>query len=104
MIVYAAIIGSAITYIPMALLPPIGVFIAFVCGLGWGPMQPLLTTIVWDLDSIASTRSHASAGRDEEQSMSAGAALLPLRIVARRWGRWDEHHPYRCSGAVILRR
>ena len=47
-IVYAALFGSALTYIPIALLPPIGVFIAFafLCGLTWGPMQPLLTTIV----------------------------------------------------------
>ena len=32
----------------MALLPPIGIFVtfAFLCGLTWGPMQPLLTTIV----------------------------------------------------------
>lgn len=47
-IVYAALVGSALTYIPMALLPPIGVFVtfAFLCGLAWGPMQPLLTTIV----------------------------------------------------------
>jgi MFS family permease len=47
-IVYAALFGSAITYIPIALLPPIGPFIAFafLCGLTWGPMQPLLTTIV----------------------------------------------------------
>jgi MFS family permease len=47
-IVYAALFGSALTYIPIALLPPIGLFIAFafLCGLTWGPMQPLLTTIV----------------------------------------------------------
>jgi len=47
-IVYAALIGTAVTYIPMALLPPIGIFVtfAFLCGLTWGPMQPLLTTIV----------------------------------------------------------
>lgn len=47
-IVYAALVGSALSYIPMALLPPIGVFVtfAFLCGLAWGPMQPLLTTIV----------------------------------------------------------
>ena len=47
-IVYGALIGTAVTYIPMALLPPIGIFItfAFLCGLTWGPMQPLLTTIV----------------------------------------------------------
>lgn len=47
-IVYVALIGTSLTYIPMALLPPIGIFItfAFLCGLTWGPMQPLLTTIV----------------------------------------------------------
>jgi MFS family permease len=47
-IVYVALIGTAVTYFPMALLPPIGIFItfAFLCGLTWGPMQPLLTTIV----------------------------------------------------------
>lgn len=47
-IVYLALCGTALTYIPMALLPPIGLFItfAFFCGLTWGPMQPLLTTIV----------------------------------------------------------
>jgi len=47
-IVYAALIGTAVTYIPMALLPPLGIFatFAFLCGLTWGPMQPLLTTIV----------------------------------------------------------
>jgi MFS family permease len=47
-IVYVALVGTAVTYIPMALLPPIGIFVtfAFLCGLTWGPMQPLLTTIV----------------------------------------------------------
>jgi MFS family permease len=47
-IVYLALTGTALTYIPMALLPPLGIFItfAFLCGFTWGPMQPLLTTIV----------------------------------------------------------
>ncbi len=47
-IVYLALCGTALTYIPMALLPPIGIFVtfAFLTGLTWGPMQPLLTTIV----------------------------------------------------------
>jgi MFS family permease len=47
-IVYLALSGTALTYIPIALLPPIGIFVtfAFLCGLTWGPMQPLLTTIV----------------------------------------------------------
>lgn len=49
-IVRAALLGTALTYIPMALLPPIGIFVtfAFLCGLTWGPMQPLLNTIVQD--------------------------------------------------------
>jgi MFS family permease len=47
-IVYGALIGTSMTFIPMAFLPPIGIFMtfAFVFGLAWGPMQPLLTTIV----------------------------------------------------------
>ncbi|MBU3751683.1 MAG: MFS transporter, partial [Mycobacterium sp.] len=47
-IVRIALLGTAVTYIPMALLPPIGVFVtfAFLCGLTWGPIQPLLTTLV----------------------------------------------------------
>jgi MFS family permease len=47
-IVYLALCGTALTFIPMALLPPIGIFVtfAFLFGLTWGPMQPLLTTIV----------------------------------------------------------
>lgn len=47
-IFFLALTGTALTYVPMALLPPIGVFVtfAFLTGLAWGPMQPLLTTIV----------------------------------------------------------
>ncbi|MEX1209721.1 MAG: MFS transporter [Candidatus Nanopelagicales bacterium] len=47
-IVYIALIGTSVTFIPIAFLPPLGVLtlFAFLFGLMWGPMQPLLTTIV----------------------------------------------------------
>jgi MFS family permease len=47
-IVYVALIGTSVTFIPIAFLPPMGVLtlFAFLFGLMWGPMQPLLTTIV----------------------------------------------------------
>lgn len=43
-----AMIGTAIGIVPMALLPglPIMVTFAFILGLSWGPMQPLLNTLV----------------------------------------------------------
>lgn len=43
-----ALIGTAIGIVPMALLPglPIMVTFAFILGLSWGPMQPLLNTLV----------------------------------------------------------
>jgi predicted MFS family arabinose efflux permease len=47
-IVYVALIGTSVTFIPIAFLPPMGILtlFAFLFGLMWGPMQPLLTTIV----------------------------------------------------------
>ena len=47
-IVYVALIGTSVTFFPIALLPPMGILtsFAFLFGLMWGPMQPLLTTIV----------------------------------------------------------
>lgn len=43
-----ALIGTAIGIVPMALLPslPLMVTFAFILGLSWGPMQPLLNTLV----------------------------------------------------------
>jgi len=40
--------GTAIAIIPMALLPPLGVLVAagFALGLAWGPMEPLLSSMV----------------------------------------------------------
>lgn len=47
-IVYVALLGTSVTFFPIALLPPMGILtsFAFLFGLMWGPMQPLLTTIV----------------------------------------------------------
>jgi MFS family permease len=47
-IIRAALIGTAIGVIPMAFLPalPLFVFFGVVLGLSWGPMQPLLNTLV----------------------------------------------------------
>lgn len=43
-----ALIGTAIGIVPMALLPslPLMTSCAFILGLSWGPMQPLLNTLV----------------------------------------------------------
>ena len=40
--------GTAVAIIPMALLPPLGVLVAagFALGLAWGPMEPLLSSMV----------------------------------------------------------
>jgi MFS family permease len=43
-----ALIGTMVAIAPLALLPPLPIMMvaAFVLGLSWGPMNPLLTTIV----------------------------------------------------------
>ena len=47
-IIRIALLGTALGVIPMAFLPalPILVFFAFILGISWGPMQPLLNTLV----------------------------------------------------------
>lgn len=47
-IIRMALLGTALGVIPMAFLPalPILVFFGFVLGISWGPMQPLLNTLV----------------------------------------------------------
>jgi len=44
----AVLVGTVVAYLPIALLPPLGLMIvsAFVLGLAWGPMQPLMNTVV----------------------------------------------------------
>jgi MFS family permease len=47
-IITIALLGTAIGVIPMAFLPPLWVLaiFGFILGLSWGPMQPLLNTLV----------------------------------------------------------
>ncbi|MEC7590551.1 MAG: MFS transporter, partial [Actinomycetota bacterium] len=47
-IIRAALIGTAISVIPMSFLPPLPLLVVFglVLGLSWGPMEPLLNTLV----------------------------------------------------------
>ncbi len=42
------LIGTMVSIVPLALLPPLPIMVgaAFLLGLAWGPMNPLLTTIV----------------------------------------------------------
>lgn len=47
-IITIALLGTALGVIPMALLPPLWILavFGFILGLSWGPMQPLLNTLV----------------------------------------------------------
>jgi MFS family permease len=44
----AVLVGTIICYLPIALLPPLPLMVAagFAIGLAWGPMQPLMNTVV----------------------------------------------------------
>ena len=44
----AVLIGTMVAIIPLALLPPLPIMVlaGFLLGLSWGPMQPLLNTVV----------------------------------------------------------
>ena len=47
-LVRATLIGTAVSIIPMALLPPLPLFLlaAFLLGLSWGPFNPLETSLI----------------------------------------------------------
>lgn len=47
-IITIALLGTALGVLPMALLPPLWILavFGFILGLSWGPMQPLLNTLV----------------------------------------------------------
>lgn len=47
-IITIALLGTALGVIPLALLPPLWILavFGFILGLSWGPMQPLLNTLV----------------------------------------------------------
>jgi MFS family permease len=44
------ILLTAISYVPLAFLPPVAVMVlpAFLLGLAWGPLEPLLNSLVQD--------------------------------------------------------
>lgn len=44
----AVLVGTIVFYLPIALLPPLPLMVAagFAIGLAWGPMQPLMNTVV----------------------------------------------------------
>jgi MFS family permease len=44
----AVLVGTIVCYLPIALLPPLPLMVAagFAIGLAWGPMQPLMNTVV----------------------------------------------------------
>jgi MFS family permease len=47
-LVRATLIGTAVSIVPMALLPPLPLFLlaAFLLGLSWGPFNPLETSLI----------------------------------------------------------
>jgi len=47
-IVIGALAATSIAMIPMTFFPPIGLFVlsGFILGLGWGPMNPLMNSLV----------------------------------------------------------
>ena len=47
-IVIGALLATSIAMIPMTFFPPIGLFVVsgFLLGLGWGPMNPLMNSLV----------------------------------------------------------
>jgi MFS family permease len=47
-IVIGALVATSIAMIPMTFFPPIGLFVlaGFLLGLGWGPMNPLMNSLV----------------------------------------------------------
>ena len=73
-----ALLGTAVAYIPMALLPPLPVLAVagFTLGLAWGPMQPLMTTLIQNrVDPDAQ-------GRVFGIQLSLFSALPPMSMLA----------------------
>jgi MFS family permease len=86
-IITIALLGTALGVIPMAFLPPLWVLaiFGFVLGLSWGPMQPLLNTLV-------QTRIPADEqGRVFSVQLTAFYVFPPLAMLAtgaasEEWG------------------
>lgn len=82
MLVRCIMIGTSMSMLPMALLPPLPVMVAFafLLGLSWGPFDPLMNTLV-------QTRIPADEhGRVYGAQMSGFYAAPPLGMVVAGFG------------------
>jgi len=80
-LVRVVMIGTAVSIIPMALLPPIAILSvsAFALGLFWGPFNPLITSLIQE-------RIHESEqGRVFGVQLSTFYAAPPLGMVLAGW-------------------
>jgi predicted MFS family arabinose efflux permease len=86
-IIRLALAGTALAMVPMALLPglPLLVAAALVLGLSWGPMQPLLNTVVQERIPAQ------EQGRVFSVQLTAfyvfpPVAMLLTGVASERWG------------------
>ncbi len=86
-IVYAALIGTSLTFIPIAFLPPLPIFVmfAFLCGLTWGPMQPLLNTIV-QIRIAPDAQGRVYGVQTSAFYVAPPAAMFLSGVLAERFG------------------
>lgn len=86
-LVNVAVVGVAVAYIPMALLPPVGVMatFGFLCGLAWGPMQPLLNTIV-QVRVPPDAQGRVYGVQTSAFYVAPPAAMLLAGVLAERFG------------------
>ena len=86
-IIRIALIGTALGVIPMAFLPalPILVFFAFILGVSWGPMQPLLNTLV-QLRIPAQEQGRVFSVQLTAFYVFPPLAMLATGATAEEWG------------------
>ena len=86
-IIRIALIGTALGVIPMAFLPalPILVFFAFILGISWGPMQPLLNTLV-QLRIPAQEQGRVFSVQLTAFYVFPPLAMLATGAAAEEWG------------------
>ena len=86
-IIRAALLGTALGVVPMAFLPalPILVFFAFILGISWGPMQPLLNTLV-QLRIPAQEQGRVFSVQLTAFYVFPPLAMLATGAAAEEWG------------------
>lgn len=86
-IIRVALLGTALGVVPMAFLPalPILVFFAFVLGISWGPMQPLLNTMV-QLRIPAQEQGRVFSVQLTAFYVFPPLAMLATGAAAEEWG------------------